>query len=588
MKERIYTALFPFGGMGGGGLGFKEATAHLFGTSARFRVIGGIDFEKLACQDFEKLVGAPSLCVDIKHLSAHELRQICPETPDVVFLSPPCKGSSALLGIEKSKTPKYQAMNQLAAVWIELMLSAWDRPPRLVLLENVPRLKQRAASMLAKVRSMLRRAGYVLHDGFHECGELGGLAQVRKRYLLVARHASSTAPLLYQPPKKRVRACGEVLGSLPLPGDPAAGLMHALPKLSWLNWVRLSLIPAGGDWRDLEGVLRDGQPRREVFRRHGVQRWEEPSPTVAGSGSNGPVAVADPRTKERFGNVQRVNGWDDTAPTVTAGTHPMNGGQSVADPRVDRFKGSMGVRHWSEPAATVTGESHPSNGSNSVADPRLGASLGTHHNKMRIEDWSKSAHTVTGSDRVGSGAPSVADIRVPRAFDHGYGVLNWAEPSSTIAGGSQVGQGAYSVADLRFKGEYYRGTYGVLSWEEAAGTITGSARIDTGKFAVADPRKPPPFLPMIIAADGTWHRPITTLECAVLQSFPAIVDGEPLVLSGKSVSGYRERIGNAVPPKTAQAIAEQMLVTLLQADLGAFSLSSSGDVWVDRVADQAQ
>ncbi len=509
MNERVYTVMFPFGGMGGGGLGFKEARAHLFGTEARFRVIGGIDFEKLACQDFEYLVGAPSLCADIARLTPLELRQLSPETPDVVFLSPPCKGASGLLGLEKSKTPKYQAMNRLALDWIELMLATWDKPPRLVLFENVPRLKQRAAGMLTKVRALLRKAGYVLHAGFHECGELGGLAQIRRRYLLVARHAGSTAPLLYQPPKVRVRACGEVLGPLPMPGDPAAGRMHALPKLSWLNWVRLALIPAGGDWRDLDGVLQSGQARREVFKRHGVQRWDEPTETIAGPGSNGPAAVAD---------------------------------------------------------------------------PRLGASMGTHHNKMRVEDWTEPAHTVTGSDRVGSGAPSVADLRVPKAYDHGYGVLRWDETSSTIAGGSQVGQGAYSVADIRFKGEFYRGTYGVMSWEEAAGTITGNARIDTGRFSVADPRKPPGFTPMIVAADGTWHRPITTLECAVLQSFPAVVDGAPLELAGKSISGWRERIGNAVPPKTAKAVAEQMLVCLLQADLGAFTLSSSGDVWVEKAA----
>lgn len=71
VSERIYTALFPFGGMGGGGLGFKEASAHLFGTEARFRVVGGIDFEPLACADFEKLVGAPSLCADIAPLTSH-------------------------------------------------------------------------------------------------------------------------------------------------------------------------------------------------------------------------------------------------------------------------------------------------------------------------------------------------------------------------------------------------------------------------------------------------------------------------------------------------------------------------------------
>jgi site-specific DNA-cytosine methylase len=120
-----------------------------------------------------------------------------------------------------------------------------------------------------------------------------------------------------------------------------------------------------------------------------------------------------------------------------------------------------------------------------------------------------------------------------------------------------------------------------MSWDDAAKTITGSARFDNGTFAVADPRKPPERLPLIVAADGTWHRPLTTLELAALQGFPTIIDGKPLVLSGSSQSAWRERIGNAVPPPTAQAIAEQMLVTLAQADLEAFTLSTSGAVWVE-------
>jgi len=98
----------------------------------------------------------------------------------------------------------------------------------------------------------------------------------------------------------------------------------------------------------------------------------------------------------------------------------------------------------------------------------------------------------------------------------------------------------------------------------------------------ADPRKPPPFTPVIVAADGTWHRPLTTLELAALQGFPTTVNGQPLVLHGKHTSHWRERIGNAVPAPAAQAIAERMLVALLQSVLGAFALDSGHDVWVER------
>jgi site-specific DNA-cytosine methylase len=214
-----------------------------------------------------------------------------------------------------------------------------------------------------------------------------------------------------------------------------------------------------------------------------------------------------------------------------------------------------------------------------VADPRIvpqAGNDGMHHGKYRVEPWTEPAHTVIGATRVGSGASSVADPRVRVAYDHGYGVLRWDEPSSTIAGGSAVGQGAYSVADVRFGATYHNGTYGVMGWEEASGTITGNGR----PGSVADPRKPPEHIQVIVAADGTWHRPITILEKAALQDLPTIVDGKPLQLAGTSQSGWAERIGNAVPVGAARAIAEQMLTSLIVADAGTLLLSTAGPVWV--------
>ncbi len=546
-----WTCFFPFCGLGAGALGFLRARVQLRGEELRFRSLGGIDNDPLACEDFEQFTKSPALCADMKRLTPGELRAFAGEVPpDVVFLSPPCKGASGLLSAKAAKQPKYVAMNRLALDWMELMVATWDVPPRLCLLENVPRITSRAKSTLDAVKRILRKAGYVFHEQSHDCGVLGGLAQHRTRYLLVARHADRCPPLLYQPPPQRVRACGEVLGAMPLPEDPAAGPMHRLPRLSWLNWVRLSLIPAGGDWRDLDGVLKDGQPRREVHRRHRVEKWDRPTATVAGSGSNGPSAVADPRAST--------------------------------------FGGYLGVKGWDESTGAICGESLPSKRAFAVADPRLSLDAckpNSHHNKYRVEPWGSPAHTVIGATRVGSGAPSVADPRVRVAYDHGYGVLRWVEPSSTIAGGSDVGQGAYSVADIRFKSTYHNGTYGVLDWQTAAGTITGNAQVDCGRFAVADPRKPPPEIRIIIAADGTWHRPLTTLELAALQSLPTVVDGRPLKLAGEATGKHRERIGNAVPPDAARAIAEHMLVCLAAGRDGRWELSGGGSVWVENGAD---
>lgn len=612
MNLRTYRALFPFCGLGLGARGFLDGMIKLLGTEARFESMGGIDFDAAACEDFEYLTDSPSWCADIASLTVDDiLARYGAIAPDVVFMSPPCKGASGLLSEAKSKTAKYSEMNELALKWTQLMLGAWAAaPPRLVILENVPRLKVRAAPMLKKLRALLKAAGYVLTDGYHDCGELGGLAQHRRRYLLVARHAKRVPPLLYQPPKRRVRACGEVLGPLPMPGDPAAGPMHVMPRISWLNWVRLALIPAGGDWRDLPGVLEAGEERRSKFKRHRVERYDAPTGTVGGSGSNGVSNVADPRPGLALGdnpgrhwNKYRVGGWDQPAGAVTGATRPGGGAAAVGDPRLAPITGyanSYRVTEWTDPAGTVTTAPSPSCGAIAAGDPRARAWF---RSVLGVIPWDEPAGVVTGGASPSRGAFAIADpITVKRAYDHGYGVLRADEVSPTVAGKSLPGQGAYSIADARWDGMVALGctprershVLGVIPWTEAMKTVTGNARIDNGAFAVCDPRvpdapplmvirdvrKPPPAVPIIISEDGTWHRPLTTLELAVLQDMPAIWKGAPLKLSGSSSSAWRERIGNAVPRGAAQAIAERMLTCLLQADLEAFALSGDGEVWV--------
>ena len=648
-REIVFKALFPFGGMGAGARGFLDAHSHLFGFNLRFECIGGIDIDPDACRDFEYLTGSPSRCIDMEQVTGALLRSWYGILgPDCVFLSPPCKGASGLLPKELAGTEKYLRMNQLALVWMKAMLAAWgDDPPKLVLLENVPRLRTRAKDMLDAIKRVLRAAGYRLHEGFHDCGEIGGLAQRRRRYLLVARLHRRCPNLLYQPPKKRVRACGEVLEQLPVPATAEArayGRIHDLPKISWLNWVRLSLIPPGGDWRDLAGVLGDGQPRREVFKRHEVAPWTEPTGTVTGSGANAIGHVADPRV-EPFGNVDRVTSWDKPVGTITRSPAPSSGAAAVADLRIKEGwsrRGTMGVLPWDEPAGAVCGENRPSNGRFSVADPRQttfngvlgvmpwdkpsrtvvgGRSNGASHvadprgplalgcepreGGYRVQHWDKPHPTVIGKTTVDSGA-NIADPRVlelpPSEGRHWnkYAVGDWDEPARTVTGAIQPGSGGPGIADPRVKYAYDAG-YAVLDWRQAARTIAGTAAVGCGAYAVADPRderpafnieleaalvlaganpkKPPPFLPVIVSKDGTWHRPLTTLELASLQGIPTFWRGAPLVLAGKSQSAWRERIGNAVPVGAGRAIAERMLTTLGASALGEYVLDA-GAVWV--------
>ncbi len=585
MTEIQPTVLFPFCGLGAGALGFIRASVNVAGVEASFRSLGGIDFDANACRDFEYLTGSPAWCTSVETITPADLRaRYGPAAPDVVFMSPPCKGSSRLLSAEKAKTAKYQAMNRLATEWTRRMLEAWPEGPALVLLENVPGLPTRASAMLRELRAMLRKAGYVFHASTHDCGEIGGLAQHRTRYLLVARRPDVCPSLLYQPPKKRVRGVGEVLAELPMPATEASrvwGDLHTMPALSWRNWLRLALIPAGGDWRDLAGVL-EGRARREVFRRHAVQQWSEPIDAVTGPGGHSVEAVADPRgvvMRERNwnGGTYGVVPFDAPIGAVAGEASPSNGRYSVADPRAAGLltgdswhHGALGVRPWDGPAATVTGGDHPSKGRFAVADPRYRIDItceerpGAHG----VMEWTGSSGAIVGSSKVDNrpvsvGDPRVDELRVPVAYDAGYGVLRWDEPARTVAGTAAAGTGAYAVADGRDR-----------TWLRDVRVLT----LDEAMALDIDARKPPPFVPVIIAEDGTWHRPLTLLELAALQGIPAMVDGEPLRLTGTRTQ-RAEHIGNAVPVGAGLAIAERMLVALAESKLGAMSLSS-GSFWV--------
>jgi site-specific DNA-cytosine methylase len=684
-SERVYTALFVFCGVGGGALGFQRARVQLrgVGIGACFRVLGGIESDPGTAADFTRLTGAPCLARKVEDLTPADLVAFCGGVvPDVVFFSPPCKASSGLLAAAVAATEKYQFMSQLALVWLRLMFATWGDRVRLVLMENVPRIRTRHADMMKAARDLMRSHGYLIHDEAHNLGEVGGLAQNRERLLFVARH-KSVSTLLYKPVKRRVRGVGEVLASLPMPGDPKAGPLHQLPALDPITAIRLALIPAGGDWHDLPAQVvlppelaaqvgpkgrsrtrKDRTPFNDVYRvvcwdapaacvtagqtpsagvmsvadprvtgvsqyanNYTVTGWREPSGTVIGKTQlgSGAGSVADPRVTPRGHPMHwQVREWDKPSCTVTGSTDVQEGAPSIADPRTgveshphtygvlpwtgpahtitgndapgggpntvadprpsSGFEQAWGVVPWDRPIGTVTSREHPSNGEFSVADPRPGDSF---PGAWGVRGWNDPGATVTGESGPQNGAFTVADPRGARgpveARNDDHGVIAWTDPAGTITSREGPSNGAFSVADPRITCKTFENSriYGVIPWTVPSGTIVGHACHDNGPFSVADPRHPSrvPF-PVIISLDGTWHRPLTILERAVLQGFDATLDGEPLTLTGKNRSCWSVRVGDAVPPPAGEAMAEQFLLTLVYADSGVFALSSGGGVWV--------
>ena len=259
---------------------------------------------------------------------------------------------------------------------------------------------------------------------------------------------------------------------------------------------------------------------------------------------------------------------------------PSTGAFSVAEPRWKEY-GQLGVGGWDEPASTVTSQRAPGQGRFSVADPRPKGWGG--RGKYRVTEWEEPAGAVISASSTGNGAFVVADPRGPR-FNNVYRIARWDDPSPAATGGGGPSSGGIAVADPR-----RAGNYGVVAWGGPAGAVTGNSRVDAGNFSVADPRLPAPGdhpdpPPLLISLDETWHRPFTTLELGALQGFPVEFLGAPLVLDGKSHSRWREAIGNAVPPPTAQAVASVMGHALLAAGAGETFTLEATPVWARRLA----
>lgn len=628
---RVYKVVTFFCGLGAKTLGLLRARSR---AGSRFESIGAFDVDPIAVADFQLLTGALAQLVDLGKIKPWEMAKRCEGVPDVVVMSPPCKGFSGCLPESTSKQEKYELLNKLAYDSVKLAVKSWPgQMPKLILLENVPRMLNRGKTWLAKIKTLLRKHGYEINLEPHDCGEWGGLAQKRERLLLVARLRSACPSYLLRPPNLGLRPMAEVLWQLPppVPGSTAGGPHHRLPKVNALNWLRLASIPAGQDWRCIpERVhLVDVDPRLSADdRRHagkyGPQDPSRPAHAVIGEARTGKgwSDIADPRCG---GNPQgRQSGLygvcSSAGPSHTvvaaarAGSHSW---ASVTDPRLgerpSRQNGGFGVNDHEQPGHAVLAEGSVRNTWSSVADPRstqrfpgcinTGAlrhadgsidprsTCSRFEDAIGISDVGRPYKTpVIGHQKIENSPSSVADPRVTDQNRGNFGVQDPRRPSAVIRGSHRPSTSPASVADDR---KLFAPTHELVAGQPWTGDRDAWTRGDF--WLVGPPVKIAKgargsYL-IIRAPDGTVHRPMTTAELMLLQGIPVWHrpgDPTPLELGdpsgqwvqlGGSDALVREHVGNAVPVDTALAFGESMLELL---DLGAeetFSLSSGG-IWV--------
>jgi len=201
-----------------------------------------------------------------------------------------------------------------------------------------------------------------------------------------------------------------------------------------------------------------------------------------------------------------------------------------------------------------------------------------------------------------------------------YGVVDPAAPAPTIRGHMEVRQAPGAIAspvlDVRkawdtsdpdsWAGRGRPQAYGVQDWTRPASTVRAKQQLVNSRAAVAHPDYPTPthwlrrdaagewvlhgppieldkICYLVIMTEDepgvwSWHRPMTDLELAVLQSLPAEHNGEMLAMQGPS-GLRREHIGNMLPRGAAYQIARACRATLDQPQAD-FRLVGRGKIWV--------
>ena len=359
---------------------------------------------------------------------------------------------------------------------------------------------------------------------------------------------------------------------------------------------------------------------------YGVQSSSEPAHTVLATArmDTGWGSVADPRTsKVHRAGPYGVEDKDAPSGAVIASADVTCGSFAWTDPRLDHGSrsGNWAVQDPSEPAAAVIAHANPYHGAN-TCDPRLSERTGRLNGGYGVEDAQQPAHAVVSTNRPDVTWASVAEPRVaaPKPSKHNghLGVQAGADPARTIIGALRSGNGWGSVADPRVTCEPREGSYGVADAARPLPTsVIGQAITQNGPWSWPDPRVADAsghFAPthalslgadgvlvcspigdarpldlgsntsrndlVIVALDGSFHRPLSDLELALLQGFPLRVRGEWLCLPG-SREVRRRGIGNAIPPLTARAIAEACLEVMADhTPLSSLLTSSDRKVWV--------
>lgn len=288
--RRVPVAIDLFSGAGGLTAGLKDVGIRVAGASE-------IDPDSIATYR----ANHPDVVLfgDVRRLTGERiLTELGLEHVDLVVGCPPCQGFSRLTEKHHRSDPR----NELVLHFLRLVS---ELKPTACMMENVPGLISRGASLFRALVEGLHEAGYIVKHDVLELADYG-VPQFRRRLVLLAGRGFEI-PIPKPTHAGRWRTVKQAIGRLPSPPSRRDVLSGASrPKLSW-HFKRdaservvqrlLHAATTGGNRATLPARLRlrCHEKRPDGFHDvYGILSWDEPCVTITSGCTNA--------SKGRFGH----------------------------------------------------------------------------------------------------------------------------------------------------------------------------------------------------------------------------------------------------------------------------------------------
>ena len=292
-KPKLINVVDFFCGCGGMSWGFSNTRQ----SHQAYRVIGGIDINKVALATYARNVNAPAICRDIRDFAANP--SILSEALGVdaledlrplVFIGcPPCQGFSA----HRKKDDRDDPRNDLALAFARL---CEHFKPDAIVMENVPEiLKGRFAAYFSQASTILESAGYSITKDVLDLSHYG-VPQKRMRAVVIGTLAESIPmpqPPLSQGSAITVRQAIGHLSPLEAGNCDERDPYHRAPSHVDRILDLIKRIPLdGGDRRSLPKNIQlrchsavDSGDTPGFTDVYGRLRWDTPSVTITAKSS---------------------------------------------------------------------------------------------------------------------------------------------------------------------------------------------------------------------------------------------------------------------------------------------------------------